>query len=74
MSLLIYNSGTRSPKILKNIPKFKLIIVNFEKKNYLIFKLIQLLLEFFKSVAFFLGHPVFQMRNISLILYYFSLI
>ena len=54
----MYNSATRSPKILKNISKFNLIIVNFEKNNYQSFSLRQLVLESFKSVAFFLGHPV----------------
>ena len=56
MSLSIYNSATRSPKILKNISKFNLINVNYEKSEYLIFNLKQLVLDCFKSFAFF-GTP-----------------
>ena len=56
LSLLICNSSTRSPKSLNNISKFNLIIVNFEKNNHITLNLKQLVLEFFKSVAFF-GTP-----------------
>ena len=58
LSLFIFNSATKSPKILKNISKFKLIIVDLEKTNYLVICFKQLSSESFKSVAFFLGHPV----------------
>ena len=56
--MLIFNFATKSPNILKNISKFKLIIADLEKNNYIIINLKQLVSEFFKSAAFFLGHPV----------------
>ena len=46
---------------MKNISKFKLIIEDLEKNSYLIIYLKQLVSEFFKSVAFFVGHLV-QLR------------
>ena len=49
----IYNPATRSPKILKNISKFNLIILNFEKNNYFIFNLKQLVSEFLKICCVF---------------------
>ena len=57
LNLLIFSFATKSPKILKNISKFKLIIADIEKNNYLIIDSKQLVSEFFKSVAFFSGHP-----------------
>ena len=56
--MLIFNFKTKSLKITENISKFILIIADFNKNNRLIISMKQLLLEFFKSVAFFLGQPV----------------
>ena len=52
-SLLIFNSATKSPKILKNISKFKLIIADLEKNSHSIIYLKQLVSKLFKPVAFF---------------------
>ena len=51
----------KSPKILGSISKFILIIADLDKNNSLIMSMKQLPFEFFKSVAFFLGHPVFDL-------------
>ena len=58
LTLLIFNFTTKSPKILENISKCILIIADFNKNNCLLTSMKQLPLELFKSVAFFLGHPV----------------
>ena len=43
---------------MENISKFILIIADFNKNNCLLTSMKQLPLALFKSVAFFLGHPV----------------
>ena len=44
--------------MLENISTFILIIADFNKNNCLLTSMKQLPLELFKSVEFFLGHPV----------------
>ena len=44
--------------MLENMSKFILIIADFIRNNCLLTSMKQLPLELFKSVAFFLGHPV----------------
>ena len=44
--------------MLENISTFILIIADFNKNNCLLTSMKQLQLELFKSVEFFLGHPV----------------
>ena len=61
--MLIFNFTTKSPKILKGISKFILIVEDFNKNNRLLTRMKPLPLEFFKSVAFFLGHPVVVART-----------
>ena len=55
---MFFNFKSKSLKIMENISTFTLIIADFNKDNRLIMSMKQLPLEFFKSVAFFLGHPV----------------
>ena len=61
--MLIFNFTTKSPKILEGISKFILIVEDFNKNNRLLTSMKPLPLEFFKSVAFFLGHPVVVART-----------
>ena len=56
--MLIFNFTTKSPKILEGISKFILIVEDFNKNNRLLTSMKPLPLEFFKSVAFFLGHKM----------------
>ena len=56
-TLVILHFAIRSPKILKNLSKFNLFILDLEKIIICLFDLKQLVLEFFTSVPF-LGHPV----------------
>ena len=53
-----FKTYNQVPKILENMSKIVPIIVDFSKINSLIMSMKQLPLEFFKTVASFLGHLV----------------
>ena len=69
LSLLIYNSAIWSSAILKNISRFNLIIVNFERNYHLISNLKQLVVEFFKLVPYFFWTTGMSGKSVTRLVY-----